>query len=96
MEKRKLLDERSQMEKEIERSSKSGDLSMNVNYSSATRREDPIMLSRINKLEETNMELKIKVTKLSNELEQARGNLSIVMKPQMQLSPFSRRKEDDN
>lgn len=69
---------------------------MNVNYSAATRRDDPLMLSKINKLEESNMQLNMKIMKLNNELEQAKSNASIIMKPQMILSPFSKRKDDDN
>lgn len=42
---------------------------MNVNYSAFTRRDDPIMLTRINKLEENNMQLNLKIIKLNNELE---------------------------
>ena len=67
---------------------------MNVNYSS--RRDDQMMLTKINRLEETNAELKMKIINLNSELDQARGNVSVMTKPQMLLSPFSIRKEDDN
>jgi hypothetical protein len=91
MEKKKMQDDCSRIEKECMERYPRGDLSMNVNYS-ATRRDDPILMGKISKLEESNQNLNMKIIKLNNELEQARTNTSVIMKPQMVLSPFTKKR----
>lgn len=81
--KRRLQEEVARLERELERAKP--ELSMNVNYSATTRREEP-----------PKRDLHSKLRKLNDEVENARGNASAILEPQMALSPFSRFREDDN
>lgn len=87
-EKRRLQEEVGRLERELERAKP--ELSMNVNYSATTRREEAP------KRDASYLHFNTKLKKLNDEIEHARNNTSAILEPQMALSPFSRLKEDDN
>ena len=89
--KRKLQEEVGRLERELERAKP--ELSMNVNYSATTRREEA---PRNDKRDSSYSHFNLKLRRLNDELEHARNNTSAILEPQMALSPFSRLKEDDN